>query len=141
MEMDDFLSQVQSTVGPLLTERGFELEDVDLSVDEGGRSGGVVYYRSSDCKIQVYESSREGSINCMIAPLNAPNEFGPHDRSHRWQYLTEFAPPPNAPLEELVESVSFKTKTTAEQLLWVRDIIGEHYEAAHAGILKANGHR
>ncbi|OBB77135.1 hypothetical protein [Mycobacterium sp. 852014-52144_SCH5372336] len=139
--MDDFLNQVQSIVGPLLFELGFELEDVDLSVDEGGRSGGVVYYRSRDSKIQVYESSREASINCMIAPLNAPNEFGPHDRSHRWQYLTEFTPMPNTRLEELVESVSFKPKTTAEQLHWVRDIIGEHFEAAHAGILKANGHR
>ncbi|KUH67864.1 MULTISPECIES: hypothetical protein [Mycobacteriaceae] len=132
---DDFSDQVQSIVGPLLSELGFRLDGVDLNVDEGGRLGAVVYYRSADCKIQVYQSAREGSTNCMIAPLDAPNVFGPHDRSLSWQYLTKFVPLPDTPLEELVESVSFKPKTTAEQLRWVRDIIGEHFEAARAGIL------
>lgn len=109
--VEEFSDQVQSIVGPLLSELDFELDAVDLSVDEGGIPGAVVYYRSDDCKMQVYQSLRHGSVNCMIAPLNAPNQFGPHDRSLSWQYLTKFAAMPEKSLEELVESVSFEPKT------------------------------
>lgn len=133
--VDDFSNQVQAIVGPLLSELGFKLDGVDLNVDEGGMSGAVVYYRSADCKMQVYQSSREGNVNCMIAPLDAPNRFGPLDRSLTWQYLTKFVPMPDTPLEELIESVSFEPKSTAEQLRWVRDTIGQHFEAARAGVV------
>nr|WP_090339689.1 hypothetical protein [Mycolicibacterium malmesburyense]CRL68167.1 hypothetical protein CPGR_00761 [Mycolicibacterium malmesburyense] len=134
--MDDgFSNHVQNIVGPLLCELGFRLDGVDLDVDEGDRPGAVVYYRSADCKIQIYQSSREGSVNCMIAPISTPNEFGPHDRSLSWQYLTKFVSMPETRLEELVESVSFEPKTTVDQLRWVRDSIAEHFEAARAGVL------
>ncbi|MBA0047716.1 hypothetical protein [Mycobacteroides sp. LB1] len=134
--MDDaFTEEAQSIVGPLLSDLGFTLDVIDDHVNEGGRTGSVVYYRSEDCKVQVYQSSREGSVNCMIAPLDAPNVFGPQDRSFSWQYLTKFAPMPEMSLEELAESVSFEPKTSAEQLQWVRDNIAKYYEAAHRGIL------
>ncbi|KUH84625.1 hypothetical protein [Mycobacterium sp. IS-1556] len=134
--VDHFPTEVESIVGPLLSDLGFTLDNVDVHVDEGGRHGSVVYYKSADCKLQIYQSSREGSVNCMIAPLDAPNEFGPHDASFKWQYLTKFAPMPDVPLEELIETVSFETKTSAEELRWVRDNILKYYEAAHAGIHK-----
>jgi hypothetical protein len=136
MSLDDhFPAEVQSIVGPALSQLGFTLESIDVDVDEGGGSGSVVYFRSADCKLQIYRSSREGSINCMIAPLGAPNVFGPRDKSLRWQYLTKFAPMPDAPLEELVDAVSFEPKTSAEELRWVRDSILQYYELAHDGIL------
>ncbi|MCV7269216.1 hypothetical protein [Mycolicibacterium doricum] len=53
----------------------------------------------------------------MIAPLDAPNKFGPRDASLRWQYLTKFAARRDASLEELVEAVSFEPKTSAERNL------------------------
>ena len=130
------LAEVQSIVGPLLTELGFRVESYAEDVDEGGRLGSVVYYRSSDCKIQIYKSSREGNVNCMIAPLDAPNEFGPHDRSLTWRFLNEFSPAPDLPLEELAKSVSYKAKSEAQQLSEVRDRILECYDDAHAGILR-----
>lgn len=130
------LAEVQSIVGPLLTELGFRVESYAEDVDEGGRLGSVVYYRSSDCKIQIYKSSREGNVNCMIAPLDAPNELGPHDRSLTWRFLNEFSPAPDLPLEELAKSVSYKAKSEAQQLSEVRDRILECYDDAHAGILR-----
>lgn len=136
---DDFAEEVQSIVGPLLSDLGFTLDGTDDHVDEGGRSGSVVYYRSKDCKIQIYQSSREGSINCMIAPLDESNEFGPQDRSFRWQYLTEFAPMSEMSLEELAQSVSFEPKSNVEELQWVRDNIIKYYEVAHVGILEMYG--
>lgn len=135
---DHFPEEVQSIVGPVLSSLGFTLDSTDANVDESGRFGSVVYYKSADCRIQIYQSSREGSVNCMIAPLDAQNEFGPRDKSFKWQYLTKFAPMPDAPLEELIEAVSFEPKATAEQLQWVRDNISRYYETAHAGVLKTH---
>ncbi|WP_193044324.1 hypothetical protein [Mycolicibacterium baixiangningiae] len=136
---NDFTEEVQSVVGPLLSDLGFTLDSANVDVDEGGRFGSVVYYVSADCRIQIYQSSREGSVNCMIAPLDARNEFGPRDKSSKWQYLTRFSPMPDVPLEVLIEAVSFDPKTTAEELHWVRDNILKYYETAHAGILEAYG--
>ncbi|TDZ43954.1 hypothetical protein [Mycobacteroides franklinii] len=132
---NDFAEQVQTVVGPLLADLGLTLDKIDSHVDEGGMRGSVVYYRAQDCKIQIYQSSREGSINCMIAPLAAPNTFGPQDRSGNWQYLTKFVPMPEMSLDELARSVSFEPKTSVEQLQWVRDNIADNFEAARTGVL------
>ena len=133
-----FPEQVQSIVGPLLSKLGFTLDFVDDAVDEGGRTGSVVYYRSDDLKMQVYESSRNGSVNCMIAPITAHNTFGPLDRSYKWQHPASFSPAPDVPLEELVKSVRYEAKSTTESLEWVRNQIGEHYLSARACILETH---
>jgi len=67
----EFLSGVRSIVEPVFTELGFQLDEYDDDVDEWGRKGSVVFFRSEDCKIQIYDSTRDGSINCMIAALDA----------------------------------------------------------------------
>lgn len=133
-----FATAVQTTVGSLLARLGFVLDGVE-DFDEGGIPGTVVYYRSADCKIQVYKSSRQGSINCMIAPLSANNEYCHRDPSSGWQFITRFTPTPHVSLEELVKSVSYESLTDNELLEEVRDRIEQHYEAAHAGILAKYG--
>jgi hypothetical protein len=133
----DFSRDVQIIVGPLLKEFGFILDEIDDSPDEGGISQHIVYYRSNDCKIQVYQSFREGEINCMIAPLNVSNQFGL--RAKKWQYLPRFTKRPDLPLEELVKSARAEYKAYANPLEWVRDRIVKYYEAAHAGILEMYG--
>lgn len=55
----------------------------------------VVYYRSDDCKLQVYWSPRACEINCMIVPIGAPNVRGLYDRSGMWHHLKEFTEKPN----------------------------------------------
>jgi len=55
-----FSTEVRSIVEPLLIDLGFVLDGVE-GFDAGGIPGTVVYYRSSDCKIQIYKSSRQGA--------------------------------------------------------------------------------
>jgi hypothetical protein len=133
----EFSADVQAIVGPLLERLGFVLDGIDDSPDEGGRRQHIVFYRSDDCKIQVYESSREGSTNCMIAPLDVPNEFGP--RAKKWQYLPRFSKQPDLPLAELAKLVRAEYEAYANPLEWVRDRIVRYYEAAHKGILEMYG--
>jgi len=133
----EFSTEVQTIVGPVLEQFGFVLDEVDDSPDEGGRRQHIVYFRSNDCKIQVYESAREGEVNCMIAPLDVPNEFGL--RARKWQFLTRFSKRPDLPLAELAELARAEYKSYSNPLEWVRDRIVKYYEAAHKGILEMYG--
>ena len=137
--MTNFAAEVESIVGPLLADLGFTLDEIDDDLNEGGRRGSVVYYRSSDCKIQIYSSSREGSINCMIAPLRANNVLGLRDPSSEWHFFKKFTPSPHVPIEELVKSVSYESLPDNELLEEVRDRIAQYYDDAHVGILKMYG--
>ena len=66
----DFAADVEASVGPLLKKLGFVIDGVDNGPDEGGIARHIVFDRSNDCKLQIFDSSREGEVNCMIAPLN-----------------------------------------------------------------------
>jgi hypothetical protein len=133
----EFSTEVQTIVGPVLEQFGFVLDEVDDSPDEGGRRQHIVYFRSNDCKIQVYESAREGEVNCMIAPLDVPNEFGL--RARKWQFLTRFSKRPDLPLAELAELARAEYKSYSNPLEWVRDRIVKYYDAAHKGVLEMYG--
>ncbi|MEW2481743.1 hypothetical protein AB0876_19330 [Mycobacterium sp. NPDC049093] len=132
----NFREQVRATVGPLLDELGFAFDGSDDSPDRGG-SRHIVYYRSEDCKVQIYTSSREGEVNCMIGPLAAPNEFGV--RADKWQYFTRFAKRPDLPLEELIRAARVEYESYSDPLEWVRDRIANNYKSAHTGILEMYG--
>ncbi len=140
MVEDGFSQEVHAIVGPLLSSMGFALDAIDNDVDEGGRTGSVVFYRSQDCKIQIYYSSREREINAMIGPLDAPNEHGLYDRSRKWHYFNDFADEPKLPLEELVaklrdERANFET--TPKWLEWIkRERIVRYFESAHTAIVE-----
>lgn len=118
---------------------GFTPDIIDTDVDEGGPKGSVIFYRSADCKIQVYRSSREGEINAMIGPLDAPNQHGLYDRSGKWHYFNDFADEPKLPLEELVRKLRDERsnfETTSKWLEWIKkERIGRYFEAAHKAII------
>jgi len=135
----DFLAGVRSIVEPLLIELGFQLDEYDGDVDEWGRKGAVAFFRSKDCKVQVYNSTREGSINCMIAALDAPNVFGPHDQSGKWQYLPRFAIRQGVPLEDIREDSLPDFPTTDQFLESVRGRIEKYFPIAHDGVLEMEG--
>lgn len=137
MTNSEFSTEVQTIVGPVLEQLGFVLDEIDDSPDEGGRRQHIVYFRSEDCKVQVYESAREGEVNCMIAPIDVPNEFGL--RARKWQFLTRFSKRPDLPLAELAELARAEYKSYSNPLEWVRDRIVKYYEAAHKGILEMYG--
>jgi hypothetical protein len=132
-----FAADVEEAVGPLLTRLGFVLDEVDEGPDEGGIARRIVYYRSSDCKLQIYDSSREGEINCMIAPLDAPNQFGLTAKN--WHFISRFSKRSDLPPQERLRIAIAEAKAYDNQLDWVRDRIAKHYESAHAGILEKYG--
>lgn len=134
----DFLARVRCIVEPLLIRLGFELDEYD-NVDEWGRKGAVAFFRSKDCKIQIYNSVREGSVNCMIAALDAPNVFGPHDQSGKWQYLPRFAIRRGVPLEDINEESLPDFPTTDQLLESVRRRIEKYFPIAHEGVLEMDG--
>lgn len=136
----EFLVGVRSIVEPLLTDLGFQLDEFDDDVDEWGRKGSVVFFRSKDCRIQIYDSTRDGSINCMIAALDAPKVFGPHDQSGKWQYLPRFAIRQGVPLEEIrKDNLNVDFPTTSQLLESVRERIQKYFSIAHEGILEMGG--
>ncbi|WP_407688496.1 hypothetical protein [Mycobacterium sp. HUMS_1102779] len=135
----DFPEKVQSIIGPLLSSLGFQLDEIDNNVDEGGRRGSVVYYRSADCRLQVYWSAREYEVNAMIASLDAPNEHGLYNRSSKWHYLNEFAETPDLPLEELVQVLKAERgnfESDTKWLEWLRGRIEKYYSVARDGVLR-----
>jgi hypothetical protein len=140
MVEDDFPQEVQRIVGPLLSSIGFVVDSIDNDVDEGGRTGSVVFYRSEDCKIQIYYSSREREINAMIGPLDAPNEHGLYTRSREWHYFNDFSDEAKLPLEELVQKLRSERanfETTPKWLEWIkRERIARYFDAAHAAIIE-----
>jgi hypothetical protein len=137
---EEFLSGVRSIVEPVLIGLGFQLAAVDDDVDECGRSGSVVIYRGRDCKVQVYYSSREGEINAMIGPLDAPDVHGLYDRSREWHYFTDFADEPKLSLDELVQKKRHERAnfdTTSKWLEWLKsERILRYFDSAHAAIEK-----
>ncbi len=136
--MSSFSRDIQEIVGPALAALGFTLDQIDDRPDpERGGSRNIVYYRSDDCRIQIYQSSREGEINAMIAPRDADNEFGL--RADKWQYLTRFAELPDLPFEELMESERVKYESYDSPVVWIKDRILEYYPVAHAGIIQMYG--
>lgn len=134
-----FLAGVRSIVEPLLSRLGFDLLEYDDSVGRGDAAASVVYFQSDDCKIQVYDSPRSGSINCMIATLDASNTFGPSDEKGEWQYLPRFAVLAGVPLDQ-IESDGLPEFPTLSQ--WLESIcrrIERYYPVAHEGVLKMAG--
>ncbi|CDP85290.1 MULTISPECIES: hypothetical protein [Mycolicibacterium] len=78
---------VDKYLGPTLAKLGFRPEAVDSAVAYGDRPAWAIYYRGLDCKLQVCWSARDGGIDFLLAPLDAPDEFGPSGGSQGWQYL------------------------------------------------------
>lgn len=133
----DSAVDVEETAGPLLTELGFALDEIDKGPDEGGIARNIVYYRSRDCRLQIYYSAREGEINCMIAPLDAPNRFGL--TAEKWHYISRFSKRADLPPQERLRIALDDVQACDNRLDWVRDRIVQHYDAAHAGILEKYG--
>lgn len=83
MSSDD----VEKYMGSTLSRYGFKLYAMEPAIVYGERPAWVVYYQSSDCKLQVLWSAREGGVDFMLAPLDAPTEFGLVNKSKKWRFL------------------------------------------------------
>lgn len=79
--------EVEQHLGAVLSRRGFTLVATEPDIVYGERPAWAVYYRGADCKLQICWSAREGGVEFLLAPLDAPNEFGLVNESKKWQFL------------------------------------------------------
>lgn len=81
------VGDVEKYLGSTIAKLGFTLDKVDDSITYGERPAWAVYYRASDCKLQVCWSAREGGVDFMLASIDAADEFGLASRSKGWDYM------------------------------------------------------
>ncbi|OBK17146.1 hypothetical protein A5636_23600 [Mycobacterium asiaticum] len=117
-------------MGPALTGRGFQLDEADDAVWYRKRPAWAVYYRGSECKLQVCWSAREGGIDFMLAPLNAPNEFGLINHSKKWRFMLA--------LSEVNDGLRTPSPDAGPETWWAwrKALFDTHFEAAHQALLR-----
>jgi hypothetical protein len=124
--------EVDRYMGPTLSRVGFTLEEVDKAIRYAERPAWAVYYRGPDCKLQVCWSAREGGIDFMLAPLDAPNEFGLINQSKKWRLMLA--------LSELDDGLVTPPVDAAPEAWWTWRIalFNWHFEAARAALLRTS---
>ena len=117
-------------MGPTLARAGFVLDEVQQGVAYGERPAWAVYYCSDDCKLQVCWSAREGGIDFMLAPLDAPNEFGLTNRSKKWHFMLM--------LDKSVDDLATPTIDADEETWWTwrKALFEAHFDAARTALLR-----
>jgi hypothetical protein len=80
-------AELERFLEPTLSHAGFKLDEVDDAAIYGSRPAWAIYYRGHDSKLQVCWSARDGGIDFLLAPLNAPNEFGLLSQSRKWHFM------------------------------------------------------
>ncbi|MEB3049366.1 hypothetical protein KV112_06355 [Mycolicibacter sp. MYC123] len=88
-------------MAPTLASLGFALDEVMSGIVYAERPAWAAFYRGPDCKLQICWSSREGGMEFMLAPLDAPNQFGLEDGFKTWRFMLglsdvtdDLGPPP-----------------------------------------------
>jgi len=122
-------AQLIQYLEPTLSDAGFTLDEVQDDITYGDRPAWAIYYRGSDCKLQVCWSSRTGGLNFMLAPIGAPNEFGLSNISKQWHYML------------LLSTAHDDLKTPGvdagaeADMAWLKALFGIHYASAHEALL------
>jgi hypothetical protein len=121
-ELDQFLD-------PTLSDVGFKLDEVQDAATYGGRPAWALYYRNSDCKLQVCWSARDGGIDFMLAPRDAPNEFGLVNRSKKWQFMLMLSK-----AHDDLKTPGLDADDGAV-MSWLKALFDRHFDAARAALL------
>ena len=127
---NDYL-EVAHYMGVLLSRLGFVADRVDSNLEYGGQPGWAAYYRGDDCKLQVCWAAREGGIDFLLAPLDAPNELGIANSSKKWRFLLL--------LSDFDEGLVTPALDAGTDVWWEwRCALFEaHFPAAHAALMRA----
>jgi hypothetical protein len=118
------MTEMEQFLEPTLSHVGFKLDEIQDDT-YGDRAAWAIYYRGQDCKLQICWSARDGGMDFMLAPLDAPNEFGLLNRSKKWQFM-------------LLLSGAHDDLTTPgldadanEVMSWLEALFTIHFESAH----------
>jgi hypothetical protein len=115
-------------MGATLTALGFALDGVNPDVLYGERPAWAVFYRGPDCKLQVCWSDRDGGIDFMLAPLDAPNEFGLDNRLKKWRFMLA--------LSDATDDLGTPPvgAGTDEAWVWRKALFDAHFDAARSAL-------
>jgi hypothetical protein len=69
-------TELERFLEPTISQAGFKLSAIEDPTIYQSRPAWVIYYLGDDCKLQICWSARDGGIDYLLAPLDAPNEFG-----------------------------------------------------------------
>jgi hypothetical protein len=121
-------SEVQQYLGSTFAALGFELIEIQANLVYAERPAWAVFYRGPDCKLQVCWSSREGGVDFMLAPLDAPNVFGLNDGSKRWRFMLA--------LSDAVDDLGMPPLNEGTDAVWAwrRALFDAHFEAARVAL-------
>ena len=126
--MNDSL-EVDAYMGSMLLQHGFEPDGATGEIEYGGLPAWSAFYRREDCKLQVCWSAREGGVDFMLAPIDAPNEFGLLNTSKKLQFLLL--------LSDFDDGLTTLTPGAAIDVWWEwrRALFDAHFPAAHAALV------
>ncbi len=127
---NDYL-EVNRYMGALLSRLGFVPDGMDSDLEYGGRPAWAVYYRGDDCKLQVCWSARDGGIDFLIAPPDAPNELGIANPSKKWRFLLLASD-----FDEGLETPALAAGTGA-WWAWRSALFEVHFPAARGALMRA----
>ena len=122
-------AELERFLEPTASAAGLNLDEVQDPVSYGDRPAWAIYYRGQDCKLQVLWSSRNGGTNFMIAPLDAPNEFGLANQSKKWRYMLQLS---NAHDDLATPRVGADADTV---MTWLKALFEIHFDSARNALL------
>lgn len=125
----EYLEAEHAMAAPL-SRVGFTLDRVEEDIVYGERAAWALFYRRPDCKLQICWSAREGGVDFMLAPLDAPDEFGLANNSKQWMFLLSLSklddglrtPPVDAPTEVW--------------WAWRKALFEAHFDEAHSALMR-----
>lgn len=122
-------AELDRYLGPSLSGADLKLDEVQDNITYGDRPAWAAYYRGRDCKLQIYSSAREGGVNFMLAPLNAPNEYGLTNASKAWDFMLR--------LSDVRDDLQTPGMGADENTLmwWLKALFDIHFESARAALL------
>ncbi|OBK44354.1 hypothetical protein [Mycobacterium sp. 1081908.1] len=123
-------SDVERYMGPTLAALGFQLDEVDADAVYGERPAWAVFYRGPDCKLQVCWSAREGGVDFMLAPLDAPNEYGLVNNSEKWHFMLA--------LSDVNDDLGAPPLGAANDEVWAwrKALFDAHFDAARSALTR-----
>ncbi|BBY95675.1 hypothetical protein MGALJ_53440 [Mycobacterium gallinarum] len=122
--------ELERFLKPTLSNAGFTLDEVQEPIVHGNRPAWAVYYRRSDCKLQVCWSARDGGIDFMLALPDAPNEFGLTNDSKEWHFMLLLSD-----AEDNLETPGLGAQDDTI-LTWLQSLFDIHFEPAHRALLQ-----
>ncbi|WP_428341819.1 hypothetical protein [Mycobacterium sp.] len=122
-------AELERYLEPTLSGAGFKLDGLEDPSTYQNRPAWVIFYQGQDCKLQISWSARDGGIDYLLAPLDAPNEFGLSNKSKKWHLMLMLS---NVRDDLITPAPDAASET---EMSWLKALFEIHFDAAHAVLL------